>query len=657
MNKLCELNCVESLGDSQLHIRFVVKPLNLTLHKMPPRRALAAAIFTVLSFLIPGFSAAQPVPQNIILDKAVEEYDFELPRKNGEDFKVVRRVKNIYRCRQFSDAYTFREAFFENSEISDVVVFVDDYRRNDIQPSFSTGVDKTVFQTQRICSVRLPFGSMGMKADIAFKQVYRDPRRVSIVNLADDLALKHKTVIVRVPDWLDMRITEWNFRGKNITHTVTRSGRDSVHTYTISDYAIPAELPNSPGILQFLPHLVFEFHTTSDGGQVSTYFSSTQDIYSHYRSQLDSTAGSDPDVAALAKEITKGLGDDREKVRAIYYWVQNNVRYIAFEDGIAGLKPDLASNIIRKKYGDCKSMSTLMVALMRSLGLQASHCWIGTNDRPYDYRLHSQIVDNHMIAAWMDHGKAVYLDATPGWMTFGGVPEGIQGRQVLRENGQTYALDHVPVQKSEGNLELEERTLRVENGQLRGTVKHTLKGQAKCDFLSFIHANGKSGYDEALRSYIRESAGGYDISNIKTSDLSTRDGDVWIGYDVVQATAINSFDNEHYLDPDNRKHAVSKLDTAIRRTAYVQRYKRNCRLEIAITLPSAPAKSVVPDSFSLRREDYGMDAGWALKGTTLHYHAGYWTENLTIPTSSFHQVNADFDELRSFYSRQPELHF
>jgi hypothetical protein len=29
-----------------------------------------------------------------------------------------------------------------------------------------------------------------------------------------------------------------------------------------------------------------------------------------------------------------------DKVKAIFYWVQNNIRYIAFEDGIAGFLPD-----------------------------------------------------------------------------------------------------------------------------------------------------------------------------------------------------------------------------------------------------------------------------------------------------------------------------
>ena len=45
-------------------------------------------------------------------------------------------------------------------------------------------------------------------------------------------------------------------------------------------------------------------------------------------------------IKTKAEEITKGITGDVEKVKALYQWMQDNIRYIAYEDGIAGFKPE-----------------------------------------------------------------------------------------------------------------------------------------------------------------------------------------------------------------------------------------------------------------------------------------------------------------------------
>ena len=56
----------------------------------------------------------------------------------------------------------------------------------------------------------------------------------------------------------------------------------------------------------------------------------------------------DPNVyIAKVKELTATAKTDEEKIKNIYYWVQDNIRYIAFEDGIAGFKPDDSQNVFQ----------------------------------------------------------------------------------------------------------------------------------------------------------------------------------------------------------------------------------------------------------------------------------------------------------------------
>ena len=64
----------------------------------------------------------------------------------------------------------------------------------------------------------------------------------------------------------------------------------------------------------------------------------------------------------------------------MFYWVQDNIRYIAFENGIMGFKPDAAQNVLNKKYGDCKGKANLLKEMLKLAGYDARLTWIGTSD-------------------------------------------------------------------------------------------------------------------------------------------------------------------------------------------------------------------------------------------------------------------------------------
>ncbi|MEI9945444.1 MAG: transglutaminase-like domain-containing protein [Chitinophagaceae bacterium] len=98
----------------------------------------------------------------------------------------------------------------------------------------------------------------------------------------------------------------------------------------------------------------------------------------------------------------------KKRSKRFFNWVQHNIRYIAFEDGIAGFKPAKANDVLNKKYGDCKGMANLTRGLLQALGFDARLCWIGTNYIAYDYSTPSMAVDNHMICALIYNGKKIF---------------------------------------------------------------------------------------------------------------------------------------------------------------------------------------------------------------------------------------------------------
>ena len=196
-------------------------------------------------------------------------------------------------------------------------------------------------------------------------------------------------------------------------------------------------------------------------------------------------------------DITKGITNDMDKVKAIYQWVQENIRYIAFEDGMAGFRPEKAQSVLAKKYGDCKGMANLTKNLLTALGFDARLCWIGTDHIAYDYSTPSLAVDNHMICGLVYQHKLYFLDATESYIGFGQYAQRIQGRQVLIENGDGYLLQRVPVMGYEQNAEVRSQyDLHIEGAALAGKVQQVWKGENKEDILfgaNAIHKNKLQG--------------------------------------------------------------------------------------------------------------------------------------------------------------------
>jgi hypothetical protein len=143
-------------------------------------------------------------------------------------------------------------------------------------------------------------------------------------------------------------------------------------------------------------------------------------------------------------EITTGITDKNERVKPIYYWVQDLIKYIAFKEGIAVLQTNLPQNVCNKRYGDCKGMAILLKIILIEAGFDARLVWIGTNAIAYDYATPSLRVDNPMVTAIMVDGKPIFLEGTDKFNKYGTFATRIQGKQGLIQNGSEFELVQVP---------------------------------------------------------------------------------------------------------------------------------------------------------------------------------------------------------------------
>ncbi len=80
----------------------------------------------------------------------------------------------------------------------------------------------------------------------------------------------------------------------------------------------------------------------------------------------------DPAIVSKAREITKGLKDDYQKVKAIHDWVTKNISYdvVKYKAG-RFYDNEGAVKALNSKTGLCRDYSNLTAALLRAVGIEA----------------------------------------------------------------------------------------------------------------------------------------------------------------------------------------------------------------------------------------------------------------------------------------------
>lgn len=123
-------------------------------------------------------------------------------------------------------------------------------------------------------------------------------------------------------------------------------------------------------------------------------------------------AESSPDIVETAKKITESARDEDGRIALIYYWIQQNIRYVSVKgDVVAGLAGHPARETFEKKYGDCVDKAILMSAMLRSLGTECHPTGAMTNsggdwitDIPHYFVNHSfvYIRKQDSTEVWLD---------------------------------------------------------------------------------------------------------------------------------------------------------------------------------------------------------------------------------------------------------------
>lgn len=612
-----------------------------------------AACIALLLFVQTGAAQTEGDDKNVVISKSIREFTFT--KGNVANPVVIKEESDrTYTCNSYRTDISIVEFYSDVEIVNDVDIYTNGSKKNGIAPQYDYyNVDGTFYSDAHICYFTLPLLKKGSNSQVIFKKTTLDPRYFSSIYFMNDQPIDNQQIKVKVPSWMKLEIKEFNFKNYGIQKTVSTDGDATVYTYSMKNIPAISSEHAAPGPGYYVPHILVLCKSAEPNDEKIKYFATVKDQYEWYNTLVKQIGNDNKFVKEKTDEITKGATTDEQKVKLVYQWVQDNIRYIAFENGIAGFKPEKAQEVLRKKYGDCKGMANLLTEMLRSINLDARRCWIGTKHIVYDYSTPSLAVDNHMICAWMKNGKPIYLDATEKYIGFGEIAERIQGRQTLIENGNSFLLEKVPVETFLQNKSIELRKFSIEGSNLKGHVTQVWKGENKEWMLSGLNGIKNEKQEEALKHYLSEGKKNFEITNLKIDNITNYNADLKVEYDVLWKDVLSVFDKEIYLDADNRRSLDNfEIDTAKRKLPYWFNFKNNMVFETEIEIPKGKSISSLPQILSVKEPGYSFNASYTSAGGKLIYKNEIILNQAEIKPENFVQWNKNIKELTNFYNQQ-----
>jgi transglutaminase-like putative cysteine protease len=599
----------------------------------------------------------QEESKNIIISSLKEKIEFE--KGNKEHPVLIRHsTETVYLCNDFRSTTPIVESYDDEESIDDVDVFVNEkkvtkYVQIHREPYSSEGI---FYSDQKVLYFNLPLEKKGSTSEVRMKKTIFDPRYLDAFFFNNPYPVQLHEITLIIPDWVTTEIREFNFPGYSIHKTSDEKGGSKTIVYTVSNLPARPDETSSPGITFTSPHIMLITQQAQVSGNTITYFKNTSDQYAWYASLVREIGNDAVTIKAKADEIVKGKATDIEKIKAIYFWVQQNIRYLAFENGIAGFRPEKAQEVLRRKYGDCKGMANLTKCLLTSQGYDARLCWIGTNHIAYDYSIPSLAVDNHMICALYFKNKLYFLDATETNSGFEEYAERIQGRQVLIENSDKYVLEHVPQTSYTQNTETEIRELQVEGTAFKGSGTQTFSGESKESLISNMESVKKDKLENSIRNYLNGGKKDYEISDLVMTNSKPEEGKMSLQYNLVQQNAVSIFGNDMYVDLDFRKSYSSfKIDTVKRKLDYVFPYKLKDITETTLVIPAGYQAQNLPPEFSLQNPVFDIKIGYTRQPGKIIFRKEINIKQAVLKKGNFSQWNKAIDGLNEFYNNQLTL--
>lgn len=337
--------------------------------------------------------------------------------------------------------------------------------------------------------------SIEYQTEIEYDGLFYLPAWMPVFN--ENVAIQNSSLKVTTAADYRLRFKTYNYAQQPVIAEVKK---EKEYNWSVSNITAIKDEPYTPSWYEIVPTVFLapsSFEMQKYAGNMNNWQEFGAFIYN-----LNANRNTLPDnIKQKVHSLTQGLTTDKQKVEALYKYLQQNTRYISIQLGIGGWQTLDANFVASKGYGDCKALSNYMNALLKEAGIPSYTALIraGSNEAEIIADFSSNQF-NHVIVCVPQPKDSIWLECTSQTSQPGYLGSFTGNRQALLIGEKGGILVRTPAYNSTDNLQKRKINAVIsENGELNADVSTYYSGLQQDRLDDKIKQSSTTEFSEYMR--------------------------------------------------------------------------------------------------------------------------------------------------------------
>jgi len=408
-------------------------------------------LFVLFSFVLcvnfSAFCAENPADSEVILSSATRRVEGNKLICTDTVVIQINRRKGETAC-EFALQYAKGDKLtIENAAIEDIFGnVIRKLKSNEILTRNYLNNVSTLYQDEFIKEFQLKHNVYPYRIKLCYKKIYDKFLLLDEWRPVEDIWQNHNfmeqpvraaKLMVDIPAGYEVR-----YKSENIDEPFVENSKDrKIFTWETSYKGCKPE-KNAPYSALKIPNVIvipINFRYGVNGSWTSW------DTFGDWVKRLNkNTLFLPPSEQQTVTRMLTGVTSVRQKIEILYKYLQTSTRYVDVKINTGGYRSYPAEYVATNKYGDCKALSTYMIALLKYAGIPAYYTLIraGENIYTFDKDFPAQVF-NHVIVTVPLEGDTLFLECTAKNIPCGYMGTSTQNREALVISDTPYFV-HIP---------------------------------------------------------------------------------------------------------------------------------------------------------------------------------------------------------------------
>jgi hypothetical protein len=493
----------------------------------------------------------------------------------------------------------------------------------------------------------------GAVGNLQVSRINKDPHLLSPFYFSSFIPVLNSELQISFPKDMVIRYRLFGMDSSKVEVRQESKRRENIFTFRCTDCPAEKRYADAPDQPWYATHVIFYIDSYKDkSGNTVRYLSGADDLYRlSYDFVRSINAAPGPELKHIVDSLSTHAASDREKAMKIYSWVQQQIKYVAFEQGMEGFIPRDANLVCKRRFGDCKDMSSILTLMMRSANIPAYYTWIGTRGLPYRFSdLPLPLVSNHMICTIRLDGQYIFLDGTDPTCIFGFPSAGIQDKEaMISVNEHEYKILKVPVVDKKENTITDSTWLELTDRGIRGRIKKEYTGYFSMRFRGRLNYSKQKDLENTIKEECGRGSNKFRLNSFRVLPAGNPDSaSLTVNFSLPDyASRIG---NEWYLNLNLFKfYEHQEIDYPKRKSPVEYNFKFRKRYVTLLQIPDGYRVDYLPQGKSYHNTVWGFDLQYEQKGRLLILTQEFDNDHLLLEPDQFALWNKVLENLFPLY--------